>query len=63
MERILKAFIKRNPTLGYCQGMNFIVGRLRKFLSEEETFWVFTLIVETYLPYDYFALMIGVLID
>lgn len=35
MERILKAFIKRNATIGYCQGMNFLVGRLRKFLTEE----------------------------
>jgi hypothetical protein len=43
--------------------MNFIAGRLRKFLTEEETFWVFTMIVETYLPFDYFAMMVGVLID
>jgi Rab-GTPase-TBC domain len=43
--------------------MNFIAGRLRKFLSEEETFWVFTMIVESYLPFDYFAMMVGVLID
>jgi len=43
--------------------MNFIVGRIRKFLNEEETFWVFIMIVETYLPFDYFAMMVGVLID
>ena len=43
--------------------MNFIAGRLRKFLNEEETFWVFTMILETYLPFDYFAMMVGVLID
>lgn len=35
IERILRAYVKRNPTIGYCQGMNFIVGRLRRFLSEE----------------------------
>jgi hypothetical protein len=63
MERILKSYIKRNPTIGYCQGMNFIVGRLMKYLSEEETFWVFSMIVESYLPFDYFAMMVGVLID
>lgn len=63
MERVLKAYIKRNPTIGYCQGMNFIVGRLRKYLNEEDTFWVFTMIVESYLPFDYFAMMVGVLID
>lgn len=43
--------------------MNFIVGRLRKFLGEEETFWVFSMIIETYMPFDYFEMMIGVLID
>ena len=43
--------------------MNFIAGRLRKFLNEEETFWVFTMIVETYLPFEYFSMMVGVLID
>ena len=43
--------------------MNFIVGRLHKFLTEEETFWVFTMIVESYLPFDYFAMMFGVLVD
>ena len=43
--------------------MNFIAGRLRKFLTEEETFWVFTMIVETYLPFEYFSMMVGVLID
>ena len=59
----MKAYIKRNAIIGYCQGMNFIAGRLRKFMSEEETFWVFTMIVETYLPFDYFAMMVGVLID
>ena len=43
--------------------MNFIAGRMRKYLSEEETFWVFTMIVETYLPFEYFSMMVGVLID
>jgi hypothetical protein len=43
--------------------MNFIAGRLRKFLDEEKTFWVFTMIVENYLPFEYFSMMVGVLID
>mmetsp|Transcript_23149 Transcript_23149/g.22627 ORF Transcript_23149/g.22627 Transcript_23149/m.22627 type:complete len:151 (-) Transcript_23149:1069-1521(-) len=43
--------------------MNFIVGRLRKYLEEEDAFWVFVMIIESLLPFDYFALMIGVLID
>ena len=33
--------------------MNYIVGRLLQVLSEEEAFWVFTIIMEKYLPLDY----------
>ena len=34
------AFIR--PDIGYCQGMNFIVGALINFLDDEETcFWIF----------------------
>ena len=40
MRNILTAFIKRNPSIGYCQGMSFVVKRLLTCLSEEEAFWV-----------------------
>lgn len=40
--------------------MNFIVGRLIKFLSEEDTFWVYSMLIETILPLDYFTHLIGV---
>lgn len=33
--------------------MNYIVGRLIQVLNEEEAFWVFVIIMETYLPLDY----------
>ena len=33
--------------------MNYIVARLLEVLTEEEAFWVFTLIMEKYLPIDY----------
>lgn len=60
MRRIFVAYTKRNPIVGYCQGMNFIVGRLIKFLSEEDTFWVFTQLIESILPLDYYTHLIGV---
>ena len=40
--------------LGYCQGFNFIVGRLLQVMTEEEAFWTFTCIVENIMPVDYF---------
>lgn len=45
--------MRRNPVQGYIQSMNYIVGRLVMVLQEEEAFWVFTLIMEKYLPIDY----------
>ena len=39
--------------------MDYLVFRLRKFLSEEDTFWLFALIVESYLPPDFYVDMYG----
>jgi hypothetical protein len=60
IERILSAYIWRNPTVGYIQGFNFLVFRLRKVLNEEDTFWTLVQIVETYMPPDYYVEMFGV---
>lgn len=56
---ICRAYVWRNPLVGYSQGMNYLVFRLRKHLSEEDTFWLFCMIVETYLPPDFFADLFG----
>jgi len=66
---ILLAYTIRNPTIGYCQGFNFFVGRILEafstphYLAQEETFWVMCQIVETLLPLDYYANLVGALID
>jgi len=59
IKRILRAYVWRNPTVGYIQGMNFLVFRLRAVLSEEDTFWTFAMIIETYMPPDYYVSMYG----
>jgi len=63
LKNVLYTFVKRNPTIGYCQGMNFIVGNLLKILSEEESFWVFVSITENILPIDYYSDMLGIIVD
>ncbi|CAG9332208.1 unnamed protein product [Blepharisma stoltei] len=64
LKNILVAYSWRNPTVGYCQGLNYIVGRLLSIgFSEDECFWLLAQIVETYLPVDYFSIMSGVLVD
>jgi len=35
MRNILTAYSRRNLTIGYCQGFNFIVGRLLKVMENE----------------------------
>lgn len=39
--------------------MNYLVFRIRKLLTEEDTFWLFALIVESYLPPDFYVDMYG----
>lgn len=34
LKRVLVAYARRNPQVGYCQGFNFIVGRLLQLFSE-----------------------------
>ncbi len=64
MKNILMAFAMRNVSIGYCQGFNFIVGKLLMIIeNEEETFWVFTNICENYLPFDFYLQFTGVRTD
>lgn len=59
MRRVLRAYIWRNPTVGYIQGMGFPFFRLRKFLTEEDTFWALCIVIESYLPPDFYVEMYG----
>ena len=35
LRNVLVSYTRRNPSVGYCQGLNFVAGRLLKYLSEE----------------------------
>ena len=62
---ILHSFTVRNVSLNYCQGLNTIAGYLLKVLdfSEEKAFYLFLILLEQILPYDYYLFGIGVEID
>ena len=59
---ILYAFIVRNASINYCQGLNSIVGYLLEMTNfkEEESFYLFLNLIENILPIDYYLFAIGV---
>ena len=44
--RVLSTFTYYDPTIGYMQGMNFIVATLMYHCNEEEAFWLFTQLMQ-----------------
>lgn len=56
LRRVLVAFSRRNPEIGYCQGMNLIAAMLLLvFATEEDAFWLLVSLVENILPAGYFS--------
>lgn len=61
LQRILYAFVVYKPEVGYCQGMNKIVGNLlladnpsddtKGRMTEEDLFWVFVAVIDHVLPH------------
>jgi hypothetical protein len=52
LQRVLLAFSKYDNSIGYVQGMNFIVGCLLLHCSEEVAFWLFVSLIEDYFMRD-----------
>jgi len=50
LRRVLVAYARRAPSVGYCQGMNLMAGVLLLFLGEEEAFWGLATLIENVLP-------------
>jgi hypothetical protein len=64
LKNILICYSIRNTTIGYCQGMNFIVGRLLLIMdNEEQVFWIFIQMIEKILPLIYYADLAGIVIE
>lgn len=61
---ILLSYTKRNSSVGYCQGMNYLAATLYRVLGNEElSFWALCNLCESILPLDYYSHMIEVLVD
>ena len=64
LKNILVCYSIRNTTVGYCQGMNFIGGRLLLIMgNEEQAFWVFIQIMEEILPISYYSELVGIVVE
>ncbi|XP_074655918.1 TBC1 domain family member 2B-like [Tubulanus polymorphus] len=54
MQEVLQAFCVHNSSLGYCQGMNFIVAMCLLLLEREDAFWALAAMTEKYFTPHYF---------
>lgn len=55
LERVLMAYARRNPDIGYCQGMNLITANLLLIMpTAEDAFWMLASLIEEILPQKYY---------
>ena len=60
---VLMAYSVRNPGVGYCQSMNFLVAVFLLHMNEEEAFWTLCAVVEVLTPEYYSKNMRGIHVD
>ena len=73
LRQVLICYSIRDSSIGYCQGLNFIVSNLLEVLEDEvnnlflllfyfqeDTFWVYTNIIEELLPLNFYSELCGV---
>ena len=64
MKNILLCYSTRNTTVGYCQGMNFLVARLLLIMDDEEkVFWLFVQIMENILSLLNYQELTGIIVE
>jgi len=65
LRSVLVAYARRDPSVGYVQGMGFVAAMLLVFVEEAvEAFWCLCALVETLLPPDFYsATLLGLRIE
>lgn len=63
LRRLLLAYARHNPSVGYCQAMNFFAGLLLLLMPEENAFWTFVGIIDEYFDGYYAEEMIESQVD
>lgn len=64
LRNVLVCYSTRNTSVGYCQGMNFVVSRLLLIMgNEEQTFWLFYQIMECLVSLMYYADLTGIIVE
>ncbi|CAN6471059.1 unnamed protein product [Victoria cruziana] len=63
LRRLLTAYARHNPSVGYCQAMNFFAGLLLLLMPEENAFWTLVGIMDEYFDGYYTEEMIESQVD
>ncbi|XP_028799426.1 rab GTPase-activating protein 1 isoform X2 [Neltuma alba] len=63
LRRLLTAYARHNPSVGYCQAMNFFAGLLLLMMPEENAFWTLMGILDDYFDGYYSEEMIESQVD
>ncbi|KAG9453720.1 hypothetical protein H6P81_006624 [Aristolochia fimbriata] len=63
LRRLLTAYARHNPSVGYCQAMNFFAGLLLLLMPEENAFWTLMGIIDDYFDGYYTEEMIESQVD